>query len=210
MINEAYFAVTGYVATQPKSGWMQDGTRTLSMRVAWTPRFMDKATGQWTDRETSFVTVNCYRKIAENAWACVRRGDPITVRGTLRVREFTDQTGAKRINVDVTADSLGHDMSKGTTHYTKASQHSEQTAEEHEWSTSDVRRPLPGDAGALGRGTDEAAGVPRSGERAQLAAADDADDADDDEPDAAELPDPPDPESEQPDAELAGSRRGGR
>jgi single-strand DNA-binding protein len=204
MINEAYFAVSGYVATQPKSGRMPDGTRTLKMRVAWTPRVMDKATGQWTDRETSFVTVTCYRKIAENAWACLRRGDPITVRGSLRVREFTDQAGAKRNTVDVIADSLGHDMSRGISHYSKATQHSEPTAEEHEWSTSSERDPLPGDAAALGRGSEHLAGRSHSDDRAQLAAADDADD-EGDAADLPDLPDLPDPASDEPDDELVGA-----
>lgn len=183
MANEAYFAVTGYVATQPKSGEMRDGTRTLSMRVAWTPRVMDKATGQWTDRETSFVTVNCYRRIAENAWRCVRRGDPITVKGSLRVREYTDQAGVKRYSVEVAAESLGHDMSKGISNYTKVAQHSEQTAEEYERSNPTERHPLPGDMALAGPPSED------SGDQPQMDEGPDVDLVDDsaDEPDPAEL-----------------------
>jgi single-strand DNA-binding protein len=232
MANESYFAVAGYVATQPRSGRLPDGSLSLSMRVAWTPRVVDRATGQWTDRETSFVTVNCYRKIAENAWLCLRRGDPITVRGTLRVREYIDQAGAKRNSVDVVADSLGHDMSRGLSHYSKPPQHAEPTAEEFELSPVTDRTPLPGDVAALGRANGQLATLLHAGERSQLAADDDADDEsmglpdsdlagppdsaglrDSDSagaPDSAGLPDVPDSESEQPDAKPVGSRRGGR
>ena len=38
MVNEATFSVSGYVATQPKGGWTRDGTRTVFMRLGWTPR----------------------------------------------------------------------------------------------------------------------------------------------------------------------------
>jgi single-strand DNA-binding protein len=202
MANEAHFAVSGYVATQPKKGVTKDGTITLSMRVAWTPRYLDRATGEWTDQQTSFVTVTCYRKVAENAAKCLRCGDAIVLRGTLKVREYSDQAGVKRNSVEVVADSLGHDMSKGTSHYTKAPKNAQQTAEEYESSTAAERNPLPGDVAALGRASERTGGMSDSAEWAELTPNDDADD----EPDAGEVPDLADPESEQPDGELIGSR----
>ena len=125
MANEATFSVTGFVATPPKSGYTRDGSRTLYMRVGWTPRRMDKRTGDWADQPTSFVGVTCYRKVAENAAACLRRGDPIVLKGTLRVREYGDD---KRVTVDVFADSIGHDLSRGVTIFKKNSEQLEQTA----------------------------------------------------------------------------------
>ncbi|MGB6453002.1 MAG: single-stranded DNA-binding protein [Streptosporangiaceae bacterium] len=195
MANDAYFAVSGYVATQPKVDRLDDGTCALSMRLAWTPRVMNRATGEWTDRPTSFVSVTCYRKVAENASRCLRRGDAIMLRGTLRVREFTDQAGAKRNSVDVVADSLGHDMSRGTSHYTKVNQHAEQTAEEYESSVTELN-PLPGDVAA--RASEEPADLPHSSQQVQPAADDDPDD----ELDPADLPDL----ETGSDAELAGAR----
>jgi single-strand DNA-binding protein len=204
MANEAFFAVSGYVATQPKKGFTKGGTFAVSMRVAWTPRVMNKVTGEWADQETSFVSVTCYRKVAENAARCLRRGDPVVLRGTLKVREYTDQTGARRNAVDVVADSLGHDMSRGTSQFTKTPQHAEQTAEEYEWSAAAGRNPLPGDMDALGRPAGEPGDGQESAERARLAPPDDADDED-----APELPDALDAadlEGGQPDAEFAGTR----
>lgn len=148
MANDAQFAVTGYVATQPKAGTTKSGAPFLFMRVAWTPRAFNKATGEWADQQTSFVSVMCYRKVAENATKCLRRGDAITLRGTVQVRDYVDQAGAKRSSVDVVADSLGHDMSRGTSHFSKATQRAEQTAEEYGWSTTGERTPLPGDVAA--------------------------------------------------------------
>lgn len=149
MANEATFSVTGYVATPPKSGYTKDGTRTLYMRVGWTPRRMDKRTGDWTDQPTSFVSVTCYRKVAENAAACLRRGDPIVLKGTLRVREYGED---KRVTVDVSAESIGHDLSRGVTIFKKSSEQLEQTALERERAmAAEGREPLPDDRRAAER-----------------------------------------------------------
>jgi single-strand DNA-binding protein len=143
MANEATFSVTGYVATPPKGGYTRNGTRTLYMRVGWTPRRMDKRTGEWTDQATSFVGVTCYRKVAENAAACLRRGDPIVVKGTLTVREYGED---KRVSVEVFAESIGHDLSRGVTIFKKNTEQLEQTALERERAMAAVgREPLPDD-----------------------------------------------------------------
>jgi len=156
MVNESFFSVRGYVATQPKSGYLKDGTRTFSTRVGWTPRVLNRSTGEWTDQATSFVSLQCYGKVAEHAAHCVRRGDPVALTGKLRVREYTDQAGAKHNSVEVTAESLGHDMSRGISNYTRTSQHQEPTAAEHEHAMAAAGRSrLPGDLAAQDAASDE-------------------------------------------------------
>jgi single-strand DNA-binding protein len=163
MVNEAQFSVTGYIATSPKLGYTRDGTRTLSMRVGWTPRRFDRATQDWVDQPSSFISVQCFRKVAEHAGFCLHRGDPILVRGTLRVREYEDQTGAKRTSVDVVADTLGHDLSRGMSMFARPTTSSEQTAAEREHAEAGAERSLlPGDRPeALGSGLAEGDSVPR-------------------------------------------------
>ncbi len=151
MANEAAFSVSGYVATQPKTVYTRAGQKMLYMRVGWTPRWLDRTTGEWADRETSFVSVTCFRKVAENAAVCLRRGDPVVVRGTLRVREFGPDDGPKRQSVEVIAESLGHDLSRGISTFNKHSGHQEMTADELERARAgDARGPLPGDGPAAG------------------------------------------------------------
>jgi single-strand DNA-binding protein len=193
MANDALFAVAGYVATQPKSGKTRSGAPFLFMRVAWTPRAFNKATGAWTDQQTSFVSVICYRKVAENAAKCLRRGDAITLRGSVQVRDYVDQAGVKRLSVDVVADSLGHDMSRGLSHYSKVSQHAGQTAEEYGWSTAAERTPLPGDVVAGLTSEQRSEGPLGWTDDAPMAPAEDTDD----------VPDPADPDDEPYPADLA-------
>jgi single-stranded DNA-binding protein len=119
MSNEAYLSVTGYVATTPEPGCTSSGVPTLSMRLGWTPRRLDQGTGEWSDEPTSFVTVKCYRKLADNGQFSLRRGDPVFVRGTLRVREYQAKDGSRGTAVEITATSIGHDLTKGITAFSK-------------------------------------------------------------------------------------------
>jgi single-strand DNA-binding protein len=113
--NESTFSVVGYVATIPRPGETLAGVPTLEMRVAWTPRKLDRSTGNWTDEPSCFATVKCYRKLAENALMSVHKGEPVVVTGTLRIREFDGKDGGRRTVVEVNAISIGHDLSRGVT-----------------------------------------------------------------------------------------------
>jgi single-strand DNA-binding protein len=168
MANEVTITVVGFVATQPRAGHTKTGSRSVTMRVGWTPRTMDRVTGEWTDQPSSFITVQCYKKVAEHASVCLRRGEPVIVRGSLRIREFVDQAGNRRSAVEVIADSIGHDMSRGVSLFTKATANVERTAAEHEqqMAAEAGRDPLPGDrdaieaaARAAGRGGVDAPGA---------------------------------------------------
>jgi single-strand DNA-binding protein len=145
--NDAYFSVCGYVATQPKAGEMNDGTETLSFRIGWTPRAIDRSTGEWADLPSSFASVTCYRKLAVHGKYSLRRGDPVLLKGTLRVREYVDQAGVRRNSVDVVANFLGHDMTRGTSMFSKQSLRAEPTGAEYARSQA-ARNPLPGDVTA--------------------------------------------------------------
>jgi single-strand DNA-binding protein len=117
MTNEAFFSVCGFVATQPWRASTKAGDPMLSMRIGWTPRLFDRGTGAWKDQPSSFANVTCFRKVAENAATCLRKGDPIVVKGTLRIREFADQSGARRTAIDIVADSIGHDLARGVSSF---------------------------------------------------------------------------------------------
>jgi single-strand DNA-binding protein len=145
MVNEAFFSVTGYVATQPRVGYTKGGTRSLSMRVGWTPRRQDKVTGEWIDEPSSFITVQSYGKVAEHGAACLHRGEPIVVKGSLRVREYADEAGTRRSSVEVIAQSIGHDMSRGLSLFSRPPHAEPSAAEVERAEAAAARNPLPGD-----------------------------------------------------------------
>lgn len=113
MANESTFTVAGYIATEPTPGLTPSGVPTLSMRLAWTPRRFDRGTGLWADQPSSFATVKCFRKLAENGRMSLHKGEPVVISGTLRIREYDAKDGSRRTAVDVTASSIGHDLSRG-------------------------------------------------------------------------------------------------
>lgn len=129
-LNEAQVCLTGYVATQPVTKTVKSGAINMSMRVAWTPRRQDRVSGEWVDGNTSYVTVICWRKLATNAGICVRKGDPVIVKGRLSIRTYEDKQGAQRIAVEIEANSVGHDLSRGVAQFQRVRPQTGLTASE--------------------------------------------------------------------------------
>jgi single-strand DNA-binding protein len=131
MMNEAHISLTGYVASEPRIKTIREGVQNLSMRVAWTPRWLDRATGEWTDGSTSYVSVTCWRKLADNVAVCLRKGDPVVVKGRLSVRSYDDKQGVPRTSVDVDATSIGHDLCRGVALFQRTRPATGKTAAEY-------------------------------------------------------------------------------
>jgi single-strand DNA-binding protein len=132
MFNDAHISMTGYVATQPLLGQTRTGIPNVRMRVAWTPRRMDRATGEWVDTATSFLTVMMYRKLAENVATCVRKGDPVVVHGRFTIRTYEDKNGVERTAVEVDATSVGHDLTRGVSQFQRVRPQTGLTAAEYQ------------------------------------------------------------------------------
>jgi single-strand DNA-binding protein len=130
MINDAQIVLAGFVASAPSFRRTTRGTSTASLRVAYTPRHINRDTGEWADGETSFVTVLCWRTLADNVAMCLRKGEPVLVKGRLRVRPFQDKEGASRLAVEVDAQSVGHDLTRGVAHFSRTHRAAGETAAE--------------------------------------------------------------------------------
>lgn len=116
-MNEAQVTLVGYVASAPTLALTKAGRFVTNMRVGVTPRRQDRMTGQWSDGDTSYLTVTCWRSLASNVAACLRKGDPVVVKGRMRVRQYDDKDGNQRLSVEVDASTLGHDLTRGVAHF---------------------------------------------------------------------------------------------
>jgi single-strand DNA-binding protein len=115
-----YIVMTGFVTAEPKLGHTKaTNTPVTRIRVGSTPRRLDRATGEWQDGETSYYNVKCWRKLAENVSACLRKGDMIVVRGKFRTRTWVDDQQHSRVELEIEAESVGHDMSFGWSHFNR-------------------------------------------------------------------------------------------
>lgn len=112
-MNDIWVGVAGNVATTPKTAVTANGHTVTSFRLASSVRRQDKASGQWYDEPPSYVTVVCWRRLAQNVTASVSRGQPLVVYGRLKVRDW-ERDGRKGTTVEVEASAVGHDMSMGT------------------------------------------------------------------------------------------------
>lgn len=146
-MNETTITVTGNVAKEPALRVTANGTRVVSFRLASTERRYDKALGGWRDGDTAWWTVSCWRNIGDNVLDSVKVGDPVVVHGRVRVREY-DREGVRHLAYDIEASSLGHDLARGVSHFTKASFGAGQREPEPDLdaSAAEVSEPAPGAA----------------------------------------------------------------
>lgn len=117
-MNETQVAVTGIVASDLRVISRDDGLRLTSFRLASTPRRRGPD-GEWTDGDTTWMTVTCWRTLATNVADSVARRDRVVVRGRLRSREWEAPDGARRSEIEIDADSVGHDLRFGTSVFSR-------------------------------------------------------------------------------------------
>jgi len=169
MINDANIDLAGFVASEPSFKRLPTGTSTAKLRVAYTERRLNRETGEWGDGPTSFVTVLCWRTLADNVAVCLRKGEPVLVRGRLRVREYEGKDGSRGIVTEVDASSIGHDLSRGVAHFSRTRRAPGETAAEsaetpaaaqpRDGEEQDVPAGRDGDGPGAGAAGDEAAGA---------------------------------------------------
>jgi single-strand DNA-binding protein len=110
--------LTGLVATTPRHLVTSEGLQITSFRLACTQRRYSKDTEAWEDGDTNWFTVTAFRDLAVNVVGSVVKGQRIIVTGRLRIREWQadERTGT---NVEVEAETLGHDLRFGDAQYTR-------------------------------------------------------------------------------------------
>jgi single-strand DNA-binding protein len=88
-----------------------DETLVLNFRVASNERRFDKVSESWVDGESLYLSVNCWRRLAENAASLVK-GDPVIISGKLRTREWVTDHGERRSVVEMEASAIGPDLAR--------------------------------------------------------------------------------------------------
>jgi single-strand DNA-binding protein len=111
--------ITGLVATTPTHLVTAEGLSITRFRLASGQRRFDRATQSWVDGETNWYGVSAFRHLATNTVNSLLKGQRVIVTGKLKVREWT--AGDKKgISVDIDADAIGHDLTWGTSVFTRS------------------------------------------------------------------------------------------
>jgi len=119
-VNETNVTFVGNVATDIRSTHSRDGVPITTFRLASTTRRFERTKG-WSDVDTIFVTVVCWRQLAQHAASSFSKGEPVIVTGRLRMRQWTAEDGRSGTAVELEAVAAGHDVSRGVTTFTRTS-----------------------------------------------------------------------------------------
>jgi len=111
--------LTGFVATVPRHFVSKDGVAITSFRLASTQRRYDRAKAAWVDGDTNWYTITGFRQLAINAAGSVYKGDRVIVTGKVRIREWENEA-KQGTTIDIEAEGIGHDLSWGTTSFTRS------------------------------------------------------------------------------------------
>ncbi|HZG03614.1 MAG TPA: single-stranded DNA-binding protein [Streptomyces sp.] len=117
-MNETEVTVVGNAASAVETRTTAAGHPVARLRLATTVRRYDGERGGWTDAHTSFYTVWAFRTLAENVAASVTVGEPLIVRGRLRVRQG-EREGQRWASADIEATAIGHDLARGTSAFVR-------------------------------------------------------------------------------------------
>jgi single-strand DNA-binding protein len=88
------------------------GGPVAGFRMACTETWWDKKNERWAERVT-YLQVSAWRQLAEHVADSLAKGQPVIVVGKLRQREYEDRDGVRRTVIDVEADTVGHDLTRG-------------------------------------------------------------------------------------------------
>jgi single-strand DNA-binding protein len=114
MSGETTITVVGNLTDDPSLKFTSSGVAVAKFTVASTPRFMDKASGEWKDGDALFLTCSIWRQAAEQVAESLQRGARVIVVGRLRQRSYETQQGEKRTVFEVECDEVGPSLKYAT------------------------------------------------------------------------------------------------
>lgn len=113
--------IVGTVLTNPERRITEKAsTPVTTFRIVMNYRRYDRATEQWTDNGMLRIRVVCWRRLADHVYGSIKVGEPVIVIGRLFTRDWASPEGEPRVSYELEADTVGHDLSRGVTEFTKA------------------------------------------------------------------------------------------
>ena len=129
MSQENQITLRGYLTAEPK--FYQKTPQAIpvtEMRVGCTPRRLNRETGEWYDLPTSYYRVKCWRRLAINTASSLKKGDPVLIRGHFYMSTWVDNQQRPRSTLEIEADTIGHDLAHGWSHFLRGTRPPENSA----------------------------------------------------------------------------------
>src|SRR5215210_4846558 len=119
MAGDTVITLVGNLVDDPQLRFTPSGAAVANFRVASTPRFLDKATNEWKDGESLFLTCNVWRQAAENVAESLQRGMRVMVQGRLKQRSYETKEGEKRTVIELDVEEVGPSLKYSTAKVTR-------------------------------------------------------------------------------------------
>jgi single-strand DNA-binding protein len=113
--------IIGNLVNDPELRYTPTGQAVATFRVASTPRFMDRATNEWKDGESLFLSCNVWRQAAENVAESLQRGMRVIVSGRLKQRSYETREGEKRTVYEIEVDDVGPSLRNASAKVSRSS-----------------------------------------------------------------------------------------
>ena len=95
----------GHLGADPESRYLPNGEQVVTLRLACSETWKDKATGEKKE-STEWVRVVCWRKLAEIASRWLKKNQLIYIEGAMKTRKWTDSQGVERYSTEIQADQM--------------------------------------------------------------------------------------------------------
>ncbi|HEX3823554.1 MAG TPA: single-stranded DNA-binding protein [Mycobacteriales bacterium] len=109
---DTFVTVHGNLVADPVQRSTASGATVVGLRLASSGRRFDKASGEFRDGDTMYISVSCWRSLAGHVLASLRKGDSVVVLGRLLFRSYDDKQGNRRTVHELDAIALGPDLSR--------------------------------------------------------------------------------------------------
>ncbi|NLT29079.1 MAG: single-stranded DNA-binding protein [Propionibacterium sp.] len=108
---EPQITITGNLGNDVDHRMVGEQLSVSTFRLANTPRV--QRNGNWIEHPTTWLTVQCWRQLADNVRDSLGKGDPVVVHGRLRTETWRTKEGEDRERQFIEATSVGHDLNRG-------------------------------------------------------------------------------------------------
>jgi single-strand DNA-binding protein len=117
---DTVITIIGNLVDDPELRFTPSGAAVAKFRIASTPRVMDRATNEWKDGDSLFLSCNVWRQAAENVAESLTKGMRVIVSGRLRQRSYETKEGEKRTVYEIEIDEVGPSLRSATAKVTRA------------------------------------------------------------------------------------------
>ena len=110
---EPTITMQGNLVADPTHRLTADGVSLAKFRIASSGRRFDKDANGWVNTDVVYMSVSCWRQLADNVRTSLHKGDTVVVQGRLKFREYDDANGGpRRQTYEVEAWTVAPDLSR--------------------------------------------------------------------------------------------------